>query len=330
MNRGHGTAGKGPRDLAHRRYLSRQKYVLPLLIILGTLVIFIVPLCFHSGLGMLVPFCILLALVPIKAIGRRIDRSVKEEQRAVRGAKGEELIGTMLEGLADRFLVFHDLPSPYGNIDHLVVSKQNVFLIETKAHGGQVSLVDGQIRINNRSPEKDFIAQVARNTDWLRAELEAKLRTKIWIKPILVFTNAFVENPGLIRNIQVIPRIYLLNTISRSSRSGGALKLWENKEVLAEIFPTISFPAKADLMPSTSTLPPSSHLKAGSSLELLTSSVPKNSNLQISPDSKPTVQKELPSPVRRTRFRAIYRLGSPNGQQTAHKEDTGQVDKLDA
>jgi hypothetical protein len=100
------------------------------------------------------------------------------------------------------------------------------------------------------------------------------------------------------------------------------LKLWENKEVLAEIFPTISFPAKADLMPSTSTLPPSSHLKAGSSLESLTSSVPKNSNLQISPDSKPTVQKELPSPVRRTRFGAIYRLGSPNVQKPAKGDDT--------
>jgi hypothetical protein len=322
MNNTRGMPGKGARDLADRRYLSRQRYVLPLLIILGTLVIFIVPLCFRSGLGMLVPFCILLALVPIKAIGRRIDRSVKEERLAVRGAKGEELIGTMLEGLADRFLVFHDLPCPYGNIDHLIVSRQTVFLIETKAHRGRVSVVNGEVRINQRPPEKDFIAQVARNTDWLRAQLEAKLRTKIWIKPILVFTNAFVENPGLIRNIQVIPKAFLLNTISRSSRSGGALKLWENNEVLAEIFPTISFPAKADLMPSTSTLPPSSHLKAGSSLESLTSSVPKNSNLQISPDSKPTVQKELPSPVRRTRFGAIYRLGSPNVQKPAKGDDT--------
>jgi hypothetical protein len=63
MNNTRGMPGKGAWDLADRRYLSRQRYVLPLLIILGTLVIFIVPLCFRSGLGMLVPFCILLALV---------------------------------------------------------------------------------------------------------------------------------------------------------------------------------------------------------------------------------------------------------------------------
>ena len=97
------------------------------------------------------------------AIGRRIDRSVKEERRAIRGAKGGELIAAMLEGLGDRFLVFHDLPSPYGNIEHLVVSKQTVFLVETKAHGGRVS-VNGQIQVNQRSPEKDFIAQVLSNT----------------------------------------------------------------------------------------------------------------------------------------------------------------------
>jgi Nuclease-related domain len=330
MNEGRGIAGNGARNLGHRRYTSRQKY-LPVLIVCGAVLIFLIPLGFRPGLGIGALLLMFVVLALIKAVGRRIDQSVKEERRAIRGAKGEELIGAMLEGLGDRFLVFHDLPSPYGNIDHLVISKETgVFLIETKAHGGRVSVLIGEIRVNQRPPEKDFIAQVARNTAWLRAQLEAKLSTKVWIQPILVFTNARVEKPWLIRNIQVIPKAFLLNTISRSSRSGGALKLWENKEVLAEIFPTVWFPPKADLIPSPSTLPPSPHLKAGSSLELVTSSVPKNSNLQISSDSKPTVQKELPSSVRRTRLGAIYRLGSPNVQKPAKGEDVGNLDKSDA
>jgi hypothetical protein len=142
----------------------------------------------------------------------------------------------MLQELGDRFLVFHDLPSPYGNIDHLVVSREAVFLIETKAHGGRVSVINGELQVNQKPPEKDFIAQVLRNTAWLSEQLEAKLSTRIWIKSILVFTSAFVENSKLIGNIQVIPKAYLVNTIVRSSQSGGAWKLWENKEVLAEIF----------------------------------------------------------------------------------------------
>jgi Holliday junction resolvase-like predicted endonuclease len=327
MNRGHGTAGKGARDLANRRYLSRQKYVLPLLLICGALLIFAVSVSSHSNLGFGALIFPLIAVVLFKAIGRRIDQSVKEERRAVRGAKGEELIGAMLEGLGDRFLVFHDLPSPYGNIDHLVVSKQTVFLVETKAHGGRVNVVNGQIQVNQRPPEKDFIAQVVRNTAWLSAQLEEKLGTKIWIKPILVFTNAYVENPCLIRNIHVIPKAFLLNTILKSSRSDGAWKLWENNEVLAEIFPTICFPPKADLNPPPSTLSPSPHLKAGSSLELPTSSVPKNASLLSSPHTAPTLPKELPSPIRRTPMGAIYRLGSADDQKPNEVKKINREDK---
>lgn len=54
----------------------------------------------------------LIVLAVVKGMGRRIDRSIKEERRAVRGAKGEELIGSILEELSEDFLVFRDLPSP--------------------------------------------------------------------------------------------------------------------------------------------------------------------------------------------------------------------------
>jgi hypothetical protein len=268
----------------------------------------------------------LIVLTLVKAVGRRIDQSVNEERRAVRGAQGEELIGAMLERLGDGFLVFHDLPTPYGNIDHLVASKETgLFLIETKAHGGRVSVVNGGLRINQRPPEKDFVAQVVRNTVWLSEQLEARLSTKIWIEPILVFVNAYVENSEPIRNVQVVPKIHLLKTIRRSSRSRGALKLWDNKEVLAEIFPTVWFTPKPDLNPSPSSLPPSRHMKAGPSAELRTSSDPKNSNLKISAGGASTLRKELPSPIRRTHFGAIYRLGSPDDQRPAKRKDVGKA-----
>jgi hypothetical protein len=71
------------------------------------------------------------------------------------------------------------------------------------------------------------------------ARLEEKLSAKIWVQPILVFANAYVENIKPIKNVRIVPKVYLLDTIRRSSRSGGALKLWKSKEVLAEIFPTV-------------------------------------------------------------------------------------------
>jgi hypothetical protein len=70
-----------------------------------------------------------------------VDRSVKEERRAAWGAKGEELIGSILEELDEGYLVQHNLLSPFGNIDHLVLGKDSgLFLVETKAHGGESAL----------------------------------------------------------------------------------------------------------------------------------------------------------------------------------------------
>jgi Nuclease-related domain len=142
-------------------------------------------------------------------------------------------------------------------VDHLVLSKgTGLFLIETKAHGGRVNVVNGELRVNQRPPEKDFVAQAVRNTAWLREQLEAKLSTKIWIEPILVFANAYVERCQPIRNVQIVPKIYLLRTIRKRSRSHGASKLWENKEILSEIFPSIWFPPKTDFDPQQSAEPP--------------------------------------------------------------------------
>jgi hypothetical protein len=50
--------------------------------------------------------------------------------------------------------VIHDVVSPYGNIDHIVLNAQGgIFLIETKAHGGRVSVVDGRLLVNGHDPE---------------------------------------------------------------------------------------------------------------------------------------------------------------------------------
>ena len=76
-------AGKGARDLADRRYISRQKYVFLLLLICGAPSIFLVSGGSHSNLGVGALILPLIAVVLVKAIGRRIDRSVEEERRAV-------------------------------------------------------------------------------------------------------------------------------------------------------------------------------------------------------------------------------------------------------
>ncbi|HCO39694.1 MAG TPA: hypothetical protein DIT36_07065, partial [Aquificaceae bacterium] len=71
---------------------------------------------------------------------RRFQKLHKLSKRSIKGAKGEEEVGRILSKLPETYVVFHDIKSPYGNIDHVVFDGLNniVFLIETKAYNGNV------------------------------------------------------------------------------------------------------------------------------------------------------------------------------------------------
>src|SRR5262245_27846690 len=151
-------AGQSTRDMAARRYKIRVWFVL-LMFAVAFLILILVfkskPLGI-SGFGFL-GLLILYQLVMGFTEGK-VKKMRRTERRAVRGAKAEEKIGSLFDHLGEDYLVSHDIASPYGNIDHLVISRQNgVFLIETKAHGGRVSVANGHLLVNGHEPEKDFI-----------------------------------------------------------------------------------------------------------------------------------------------------------------------------
>ena len=165
----------------------------------------------------------------------KAKRMMKEERRAIRGAKAEERIGSDLDNLGEDFLVIHDIASPYGNIDHIVIGKLNgVFLIETKAHGGRVSVTNGQLLVNGHEAEKDFIAQALKNTYWLRDEIRKAINTEIWITPVVVFTNAFVERTHPVKGVTIINKKYLPNVLQRPNPKAQNLSVWESREKILE------------------------------------------------------------------------------------------------
>jgi hypothetical protein len=66
-----------------------------------------------------------------------------------RGAKGEELLGKRLDGLAEHGVrLLHDrrIPGTRANIDHLAISAAGVFILDAKRYKGKPSLrIDGGI-----------------------------------------------------------------------------------------------------------------------------------------------------------------------------------------
>ena len=224
-------AGQSTRVMAEKRYKKRVWFVL----ITAGIVLMLLLAAFNSeslkigGIGLL--GLLVAAQLVMNYSDARAKKMIREERRAIRGAKGEEKIGSILESLGEDYLIVHDVASSFGNIDHIVISKQNgVFLIETKAHGGKVTVNNGYLYVNGHEPEKDFIAQALNNTYWFRDKICAAINIEVWIVPILVFTNAFVERTAPIKGVTIVNKRYLLNILQRQNSKAQNLAIWENRE----------------------------------------------------------------------------------------------------
>jgi hypothetical protein len=113
-------------------------------------------------------------------------------ERRDRGARGEEHVGGLLNGLAERgWRVIHDASLGHGNVDHILVGPPGVFTIETKSHPGPIRV--GRVHGATLSQALAQSATLERETG-LRAE------------PLIVYSRAWVDRPGARRRgVRVIP-----------------------------------------------------------------------------------------------------------------------------
>jgi hypothetical protein len=208
-----GDAGKSTRRLADRRYVGR---VIVTLIGVAAMALLLYLMPNFKGIAGLVVVVIIMKFI-MELTDKEIKRYEKRERQASRGARAEEKVGDFLKQLPDDYAVFHDIESPYGNIDHVVLNKKNnIFLLETKSHGGEVVYDGKNLLINGKLPEKDFINQILNNIYWLRDEIKKQNGMTVFIKPIIVFTNAFVRVPTPVKNISIINKKFLLKTLTQT------------------------------------------------------------------------------------------------------------------
>jgi ribonuclease HI len=236
MNNRYKRAGKSTYEIAEQRHRSRLWLTVACLgVIFAILIIASNSTALGiGGVGFL--GLIILARVLTEVGSKRTRTMYKEERQAIRGAIAEEKIGDMLRELGEDYLVLHDIACPYGNIDHVVISKANgVFLLETKSHGGEVTVEDGQLLVNGHPPEKDFIKQALRNAYWFRDGISNAIDVKAWVQPVLVFTNAFVGRIPPLKGVTIVNKKYLLNVLKRPHRNVLASAVWEGREKIVEV-----------------------------------------------------------------------------------------------
>lgn len=177
---------------------------------------------------------------------RHVTHHLKREKDAIRGAIAEEEVQRLLDSLNDGYFTIHDVETPCGNIDHIVLSRAGgVFLIETKAHGGRVDRSGEDLILNGHSPDKDFIAQVHQNTFWLRDEIEAVAGSQPWVTALLVFTNAFVPRFPPIRGVRVLNKRFLLAALTSTSSRNQSV--WQAREaIMRKLVYGTELPAPSD------------------------------------------------------------------------------------
>jgi len=115
------------------------------------------------------------------------------------GAKAEERVAKSLKALRGRYHIFHNvmLPGRRGDIDHVVVGSNGVFVIETKNNNGAISCSGdswsqwktgkkgGGYRGKLGSPSK----QAKRNAALLGSLIGRRLHTRLFVNPLIVFAN---------------------------------------------------------------------------------------------------------------------------------------------
>lgn len=131
-------------------------------------------------------------------------------------------------------LALFDVESPFGIIDHIIITRQNgVFLILKKAYVGKISRTNDQLRIDGKPPEKDFIQEVLLDTYWFEQKLLHKLDVRIQATPIVAFTHSDVPPEVQIKGVPVVSFRDLADILNHNKL--GILtdeKLWENREKL--------------------------------------------------------------------------------------------------
>jgi len=148
----------------------------------------------------------------------------------------EDEIRLLLDGLGDPYHVIHDVDSPEGNIDNIVIARAGaVFLIEIKpqSESGQVEKDD--LETTCRPSEGHIIDLCTYKTAWLRDRISEVIGEKPLITPLLIFPNPFVPKMLKVGSVRIVNQASLLTTLAEhGARRRKSSRLWEARQLIAD------------------------------------------------------------------------------------------------
>jgi hypothetical protein len=130
---------------------------------------------------------------------------LKNVKAFFKGARGEERVALLLEGLPAGFHVFHDFACASGDaIDHVVVSPAGLFAIETKYWEGEVTVEEGLLMVNGKMPTRSPIQQAKHSASLLAAHVSTRLATLPVAHAVVCFaSNTFQPQHAVVDGVTV-------------------------------------------------------------------------------------------------------------------------------
>lgn len=144
-----------------------------------------------------------LALIFEAILGYRIVSLLRKRRHFRLGLEGELAVGEELNQLMlDGCRVYHDIPFPYGNIDHVVVSISGVYTVNTKMRQKSKHLDRrADVVVDHREGRLKFVdgvmpiptAELETEARWLSIKLTSSAGRRVEAEPMLALPGWYIE-----------------------------------------------------------------------------------------------------------------------------------------
>jgi len=166
----------------------------------------------------------LIAFIVISFSIYKIIKGRKKLKQLKQGLEGEIAVGQYLETFRESGAkVFHDIPADGFNLDHVVISPNGIFMIETKtfskpSKGKTEIFFNGEgVAIKGRRLDSRPLIQAKAAAGWLKNLLKESTGRSFNVQPVVLFPGWFIkqtekakEGPVWVLNPKALPN-YITN-----------------------------------------------------------------------------------------------------------------------
>ena len=145
------------------------------------------------SLILIVAFACALPFV-FKKLNRVVESLERERLCFRKGATGEAIVGFVLNNFPDEFRVIHDLSTPFGNIDHVVIGPTGAYVIDTKNWKGIITADgNGELLLNGKPTKKPEIKNLTRRIMSIKEKTKVLSSLDPYVQGVFAFPSAYVE-----------------------------------------------------------------------------------------------------------------------------------------